>query len=69
MKEFETYEVIKFQRPGDEGTYSGLIVGSCDTSEIFTVICYVDISHQLGPGWITRYVGKNSIIPTGGYHA
>ena len=58
---FSTYDVVKAKRPCDEEEFQALIIGSCDTQEIFTLILWVDEDHALGQGWVTRYVGKNSI--------
>ena len=60
---FTTYDTVSVKRPCDEEEFEALVIGSCDTREIFQVLVWVDYDHPLGPGWIKRYAGKNSIKP------
>ena len=56
------YDIVVVDRPWEEGEFVGLIIGICDTSEIYSIL--VHENHPiLGEGWIVRYVGKENITP------
>ena len=57
----ESYDIVTAKRPCDEEAFTGLVLGSCDTNEIFTLLVRTDSSHAFGEAWMIRYAGRNSI--------
>lgn len=59
--DIQSYDIVTVQRQCDEESFEALVLGSCDTKEIYTLLVWAAKTHALGEGWIVRYAGKNSI--------
>lgn len=51
-------DTVKVKRYEDDEAFSALVIGTCDSGDILTILSY-ERDHILGPGMYKKYVGKN----------